>query len=68
MILLAGLWVIMHSQHIRQKVEAIEKEAGLDGDDLPVMTLAEVLDDDLTTERINENVIRIIEIDELRQG
>ncbi|ERG92119.1 MAG: hypothetical protein J07HQW1_02154 [Haloquadratum walsbyi J07HQW1] len=46
----------------------IERESDSDSDDLPLMTLAEVFDHDLTTERINENVIRIIEIDKSRQG
>jgi nitrogen regulatory protein PII len=58
----------MHTQHLRQKVSRIERDSGLDGDDLPKLTLAIVLSDDRTIERVNDNVVRIEETGELRQG
>lgn len=58
----------MHTQHLRQKVSRIERDSGLDGDDLPQLTLAIVLSDDRTIERVNDNVVRIEETGELRQG
>ena len=58
----------MHPQHLRQKLDRIERDSGLDGDDLPQLILAVVLDDDLTVERVNEHTVRIQETGELRQG
>ncbi len=51
-----------------EKLDRIERDSGLGGDDLPKLTLAMLLSDDRTIERINDDVVRIVETDELRQG
>lgn len=38
----------MHTQHLKQKLDRIERASGLDGDNIPPLTFATVLTDDLT--------------------